>query len=308
MNKNPRTAKRPARARPKKAYITAPPLTDTTLVRRALEAKGVSTFSPDELDLPGQNMTEAMRDALTRVDLVVALVDSTKESNLVFYELGLAQALGKPAVVLLARDASAETWVACGIPSIRFDPMNPSGLDFGIDLILATPRQAGKSRPAAEKQTHALGKRAQAFLAQLKEAGDALTADDFETLIADVIRASGVQILSTSEQAQNGINIAVWSNDLSPWVVNPLLIQLKLRPRTARELTDSAELLRRSLSPSGMLWALLLYHGSAVEPSIVPTPPNVLLLRAETFIEELQTIGFGDLVRRLRNQRVHGAR
>jgi len=297
---------RHASARPKKAYITGPPLTDTAPVRRLLEAKGINTFSPDELNQPSLNLTEAMREALAQADLVVALVDSTKESNLVFYELGLAQALGKPAVVLLTKDASPETWVACGVPSFRFDPLNPASLDYGIDLVLAAPRQGTKSRPTAEKQTHPIGERAEELLSRLKNADGKLTGDDFERIIVDAIRASGVQILSSSEQADKGIDLAVWSNDLSPWMVNPLLIQLKLRPSTFYDFSASIMLLKHSVISGGMMWGLLIYQGSNFDLSNFPTAHNVLILQAENFIEELRTVGFGDLIRRLRNQRVHG--
>ena len=294
------------RARPKKAYITGPRLSDTAPVRRVLEAKGVSTFSPDELNLPSQNLTQVMREAMEQADLVVALVDSTKESNLVFYELGVAQALRKPAVVLLTKDASPDTWVACGVPYFRFDPLKPTSLEFGIDQVLAVPHHGTKSRPAAEKQTHPIGEQADELLARLRKAGDRLAARDFEALIVDAIRASGVPIVSTSDQADKGIDLAVWSDDLSPWVGNPLLVELKVRPSGPADLSASAAVLTRALSSSGMLWGLLIYHGNAIDPSSVPVPPNVLSLRAETFINDLREVGFGDLVRRLRNQRVHG--
>jgi len=301
-----RTKKR--RARPKKAYITGPRLSDTALVRRVLEAKGVTTFSPDELNLPSQNLTEVMREAMEQADLVVALIDSTKESNLVFYEVGVAQTLRKPVVVFLAKDASADTWVACGVPSFRFDPQQPTSLEFAIDQVLAVSHHGTKSRPAAEKQTHPIGKRADELLARLAQAGARLSASDFETLIVDTIRASGVPIVTTSDQPEKGVDLAVWSDDLFPWVGIPLLVQLKVRPAGPSDLTASAEVLRNALSSSGMLWGLLIYHGSRFDPSSVSAPLNVLPLQAESFINELRTVGFGDLVRRLRNERVHGSR
>jgi hypothetical protein len=172
--------------------------------------------------------------------------------------------------------------------------------------VLALPHHSNKSRPVAEKQTHPISKRADELLDRLKKAGDTLTGREFGSLIVDTIRASGVSIVSTSDQADKGIDLAVWSDDLSPWVGNPLLIELKVRPSGPSDLSASAEVLTRALSSSGMLWGLLIYHGSPIDPSSVSAPPNVLILQAETFIKDLRETGFGDLVHRLRNQRVHG--
>jgi hypothetical protein len=55
-----------------------------------------------------------------------------------------------------------------------------------------------------------------------------------------------------------------------------------------------------------MRWGLLIYNGPTLAPASVPCPPNVLLIQAEKFVESLRDIGFGDLIRRLRNERVHG--
>ena len=226
-------------------------------MRRLLEAKGLTTFSPDELNLPSYNLTEGMQKAMERADLVVAMVDSTKESNLVFYELGVAQALKKPVVVLLAKDASADTWVACGVPYLRFDPLEPTSLEFGIDQMLAVPHHGVKPRPRAEKQTHPIGQRADELLSRLRGTDGALTWGDFETLIVDAIRASGVQIVSTSDQADKGIDLAVWCDDLSPWIGNPLLVELKIRalPSLAA-LRAWADRLTCAISSGGMLWGL----------------------------------------------------
>ena len=264
MNKKPSsngTARRPRTAKQKTAYVTGPPLVDMGIVRRVLEAKGVKTFSPDELEVPSPTLTDAMREALERADLVVAVVDATKESNLVFYEIGLAQASGKPAVVLLTQDAPLDTWIACGVPTLRFDPMNPSSLEYGLDLALTSMPRDLKSRRIAEKQTHPISEDAPRLLSQLRERDGQLTETEFENVIVEAIRASGVQIISSGVPTHHGIDFAVWSNDLSPWMINPLLIQLKLRPSTPFDLSASSMHLRYAIHSGGMLWGLLIYHG-----------------------------------------------
>jgi len=48
-------------------------------------------------------------------------------------------------------------------------------------------------------------------------------------LIADAIRASGVPIVSTSRKGDHVVDLAVWSDDLAPWVGNPLVVEPGVR-------------------------------------------------------------------------------
>ncbi len=127
------------------AFISAPSYVDTSGIRKELEGKGVRVFSPDELDLPSRNLSEIVREAIGRADLVVAVVDSSAASNCVFFEVGFAQAMGKPTFVLLTGDASSTPWLSSGIPYFRFDPERSGGLDFGISQILTAAQQGVKT-------------------------------------------------------------------------------------------------------------------------------------------------------------------
>jgi hypothetical protein len=293
------------RAGPKRAYVTGPHLNETGPVRRLLEARGLTAFSPDELDLPGQTLTDVMREAMEQADIVVAVVDSSESSNLVFYELGLSQSLKKPTLVLLSPGASSEPWQAFGVPYLRFDPLKPENVGYGLDLFLAAPPKGGRPRSSAAKQTNPIGDQADGLLARLRL--PELTPLDFEQMIADAIRASGVPIVSVSQEADTrNVDLAVWSNDLAPWIMNPLVIELKLRPLTATELGDVANQLSASVASSGLPWGLLIYHGPPVERLSVTLPPNVLVMHAEGFLDGLRDTGFSDLVKGLRKRRVHG--
>jgi hypothetical protein len=115
-----------------------------------------------------------------------------------------------------------------------------------------------------------------------------------------------VPIVSTNDLADQGADLAVWSDDLAPWIGLPLLVQLKAHPAGPSDLSAAASRAADALAGPGMLWGLLLYHGSPIDPAKIQAPPNVLPLQAKAFLEELRETGFGDLVRRLRNQQVHG--
>jgi hypothetical protein len=92
-------------------------------------------------------------------------------------------------------------------------------------------------------------------------------------------------------------------------VGNPLLIEVKLRLRGQSDARNVLNKLALHLSASGTRWALLLY-GEGPTPqdqAQITTPPNVLVLSLRSLLEALRTHAFPEVVRDLRNQRVHGA-
>jgi hypothetical protein len=267
----------------------------------------VQSFSPDELDLPDPNLTQILREAMGRADLVIAVVDPTPASNFVFYESGFAQAINKPTVVLLMGDASSSTWVSSGIPYFRFDPMNPPGLEFAISQVLAIPRHGANGSSSPSRRTHAVGGRIDEWLAQIRTGGDKITEAQLETIIAQAIRASGVVTVSQGGQENRLVDLAVWSDDLSPWVGNPLAIELRLWLRRGTDVNLAVRQLAQAMALGSMPWGLLIYLRSEIDVANAVAVPNIIAISAEQFLEALRDTGFGALVRRLRNQQVHGS-
>lgn len=294
-------------AQPKSAYVTAPRSIDANPIRAVLEGKGLRTFSPDQLDVPSQNLSQAIREGMQQADLVVAVVGPGEDSNFVFYELGFAEALDKPTIVLLSGDAPADRWLTTGTPYLRFDLSNPKGLDFGINQFLKVPHHGTRRAPAATR-SKPIGVLADELLARLRGPGDALSETDYKAIIVEAIRASGVTSVSQGGTENKFVDLAVWSDDLLPWVDNPLPIELRMRVKDTTELGESAMRLLRQLTEGGMKWGLLIYRQADIDMVKAWMMPNLLSIRAEQFIEDLRIVGFGNLVRELRNQRVHGGR
>jgi hypothetical protein len=290
---------------PKTAYISAPRTVDVSYVRKTLEEKGVHTFSPDQLDLPGQNLSQVLLEGMRRADLVVAVVDPTPDSNFVFYELGFAQALRKPTIVLLTRDVSPSTWNLSGVPYLRFDPANPTGLDFGITQFLNVPHHGTKAPKGPVRRTHPIGKRAEGLLARLRADGNQMKELELVAIIEEALRESGVTTVSKGSPQDNYVDLAVWADDLSPWVGNPLPIELRGTLRGTADVKAAVENLLRAMATGGMPWGLLIYLRADKQAAKVIPGLNVLCISAEEFLGALRNTSFGDLIRRLRNERVH---
>jgi hypothetical protein len=286
------------------AYITAPPSVDTRPLRRAFEAKGVRAFSPDQLDVPGL-LSDVLREAMGQADLVAAIVDATPSSNFVFFEVGYATGMGKPAFIFLSGDASPSVWTSSGTPYFTFDPDNPSALDFAVRQILAIPHLPTASPPTPTKRGRPIGDRADDLLARLRDEGEGANDRVLEEVVGRAIRESGVAGIESGER-DLGVDFVVWSEDLSPWVGNPLAIELRQQVRGGADVSAAVGHLTQAMARRRIPWGLFIHGHSTLDVWNAIAVPNILAISAEDFIERLRTMSFGKLVQRLRNQRVHG--
>jgi hypothetical protein len=286
------------------AYISAPPSIDTRPLRKAFEAKGVHVFSPDQLDLQGL-LSDVVREAMRKADVVVAIVDSTSSSNFVFYEVGYAQAMGKPAFIFLAGNASPSLWTSSGTPYFTFDPDNPWALDFAVQQILAILHTGSASPPTVAKRSRAIGDLADELLARLRDEGEGEKERVLEEVVGRAIRESAVTSIESGER-ELGVDFVVWSEELSPWVGNPIAIELRQNVRGGADINAGVGRLTQAMARGRIPWGLLIHGPTTLDVWNAISVPNILSISSEDFIERLRNASFGEVVRQLRNQRVHG--
>ncbi len=291
------------------AFITAPVSVDVRGVRQILERRGISTFTADELDLPGRPLSEILQEGMSRADIVLGVLGTGTASDNVLFELGFAQAMNKRTLVLVAGDAPLSAWASTGIPYIRAELTNPQAVDFAVAQILRTPLHPAP-RQGPVRRTRPIGPAADRLLARWHGADQAEAGPILEDVVVEAIRLSGVDTASRSggNGDEKGFDIAVWSEDLEPWVTNPLLIEIRATINSEAALQATAQDLFRAMGSTGVRWSLLIYGHSPTAPQRVIGVPNVLAISAESFLRGLADSSFGELVRKLRNERVHGVR
>jgi hypothetical protein len=289
------------------AFITAPVSVDVWGIRHILERRGIKTFTADELDLPGRPLSEILQEGMSRADIVVGVVGSGSSSANVFFELGFAQAMNKRMLVLGAGDAPLSAWASTGIPYVRAELTNPEAVDFAVAQILKVPHH-GTTHETPVRRTRPLGEAADRLLSKLIGATGEKTAQVLEEVVVEAIRQCGIDTGSQSGRPDSGVNLAVWSEDFEPWVNNPLLIQVKANIRSAPAWEEAVLNLLRTMGNTGIRWSLLIYLRSPLEPAQAIRAPNILAISAEEFLRALRDMSFGELVRKLRNERVHGVR
>lgn len=292
-------------SQPKKIYLSAPPSLDTRAIRAALTRRGTMCFSADELDSPGKNLAEIFREGIDKADVVVAVVDPTAASSMVLFELGLARAVGKPIFLFLTGDMPLSPWLSLGMPYLRYEPENPAGLEFGVDQILSFPHH--DSKPSGRlARTRPIGRRADELLAQLHTAGDAITETVLLQIVEQAVHASGATAVAHGRSCDEGVDLVVWSDDLLPWVTNPLPIEIRMSVRNQTDLHKAALALLPFGAAPTIICGLLIYSEAEIDIDIALAPVNILHISVEKLLEALRTTGFGDVVRRLRSERLHG--
>jgi hypothetical protein len=114
-----------------------------------------------------------------------------------------------------------------------------------------------------------------------------------------------VEVVATAPWKDEGADLAIWSDALQATVGNPLVIEIKSELPTHNVMMEAAQNFARYITAAGGLWGLLLYGSGPDKPRGLPS--NVLALPIGALFKRLKTQSFEEVVRDLRNRRVHGS-
>ncbi|WP_339911553.1 hypothetical protein [Symmachiella dynata] len=287
--------------RKRTAFISAPLSTNTIGIRRILERQGIEAFTADQIVMPGCRLSDTLQEAIGRADVVVAIIDSAENSN-VFFELGFAQALKKRTLILVDADVESPFVADVGTTFLRTKLDNTQAIEMGVSQLFKVPHH-GTSVVA--KQTNSIGNLADELLAEVR--GDLGPRPEMrlEDILLRAIRASGITASSESGP-DKGADIALWSEELAPWISNPLLVECRLHIHAKEELTKTIQQLQRTMKEATIVWALLVYLHSDSDVWQEVRIPQILPMSIEDLLDSMRTKSFAEVIRELRNQRVHG--
>jgi hypothetical protein len=288
------------------AFIAAPPATDTSVLREELDRRGIYAYELDEVASAGMSQTELIDESIRRADLVVVVLGGEGREN-VLVELGFALALKKRVLALVPPDSELPVEP---VPYLRTRPDNREAIAFGLTQLLAAP---GPSRPGkndALLKTKPLGPIADELLRKWQVAGAQPDEQKLEEIVHDALTASGIAVMSRSltRGSDSRADIAIWSDDFEPWVGNPFLIEVRTRIAgrgdLERVLGQISVLMEKTRTP----WGLLLYCCEEDGATAMETPrhPRLFTLTIGQFLERLRETSLRNLLREMRNRRIHG--
>ncbi|MBL0931563.1 MAG: hypothetical protein IBJ15_15785 [Alphaproteobacteria bacterium] len=289
-------------SRIRSCFITAPAGTNLDVLTDALRRRDIRVVGPEAVSLGATWETE-ISNLLTSADLVIGVLTRARRSDWVLFELGQAWGQGKMVLLFAPPDSAHVPSTLRRFLTVRANLSNREAIEFALDQILAVPEPTSMpSRSVKEKPP--LGASADRYLQGSVPMFASVNALELEALVANALREAGVDVLARSQAEDRGADLAIWSDELQPFVGNPLLVEIKSRLATPKASANAAQQLSRYVASTGGLWGLLLY---GVGPADLGSlPPNILALSIETLFLRLRGESFDQIVRDLRNRRVHG--
>lgn len=292
----------------KTCFISAPAGASLGVLRASLECRGLRVLVPHDLAV-GTDWASEIQKQLSQADLVIGVLTSERQSPWVLFELGQASALGRRIVLITSPTADPIPFALHQFLVLRIDLDNQEAIGFALDQLLSAPARQKRSPTPQSTPFVGLGTKADDLIAALDRSLASSDSQSIEQVVSDALRSSGADVVVTSPTRNVGADFAVWSDVLEPFVGNPLLVEVKARIRGRAEANRAVRQLTSYLGASGSRWALLLY-GDGPDPdgqAWSGSPPNVLVLSLRSLLEALRARAFPEVVRDLRNRRVHGS-
>lgn len=127
----------------------------------------------------------------------------------------------------------------------------------------------------------------------------------------ELLLESGVNVVTEARFENRIADFAIWSDELGTYVGNPLIIEVKRQIRGFTGLAQAFAQLTTYLQAANASWGLLLFQ-EGPEPAVLEShlaqASRVLAISIADLLDRLQTVSFVDVVRDLRNRKVHGVR
>jgi tetratricopeptide (TPR) repeat protein/transcriptional regulator with XRE-family HTH domain len=290
------------RARRQRWYISAPGGTDLRKLVSGLEERGVELYALSDTAPLGASPMNGSRQAILAADRVLIVLGSAGESLNSAFEAGMAAALGKPLIVIAPPNTTLPDGLA-GFLTVRGRPDEFDAVRFALDQAEGHVIEPSPSAPASGR---ALGDRADGLLDRVSRTITMGSGDDARRavidIVAEAIEASGAVAVPTP-MADLEFDLGVWSDDLASLGANPMLIALKpaFGPGTLGKALDA---LGESTARAALIVLLEPTTPDPAALSVARFP--VLAITLNDLLSGMRTESFAEVVRRLRNQGIHG--
>jgi hypothetical protein len=294
----------------KTCFVSAPIGIPLEVLRESLLAHDIRPLIPQELSA-GTDWASELQRQLHQADLVIGVLPTGRQSPWMLFELGQAWALGRRILVIAPPGSDpVPPSTLQRLLVLRIAPDNREAIDFALDQLLLAPPERHSKEIRRPFRSWGLGDLADSFIHRLDDSLHSGAAQDFEKTLLDAIRNSGADVVVESPERDQGADLAVWSDVLEPFVGNPLLVEVKFKIQSKAAVARAFKQLNAYLGASNAWWALLVYGDGPApdDPLWKGCPPNVLLTSARSLLEALRTRAFPEIIRDLRNRRVHSVR
>ena len=282
---------------------------EVTSLIRALQDKGVAVSRSDELSA-GISIIHAIPERIFYSDFVVAVLSKPEFDANVYFEIGLAQGLGKRTLLFATEENQSVPFDHEHHYIVRSSLSNETAVEFAIEQIIsAPPKSAQRARGLPlDSRGKPLETESKYFLNRLNQIPTEDRGLLLEAFVADLLLACGVEVLSESSRKEKTADFAVWSDELEQTVGNPLVIEVKRALRSKSVIGEAGQQLSKYVANGRGNWGLLLYKDGRKPSSVARDilPPNIICLRLDELLEQLRNSSFSKVIKHHRNNLVHG--
>jgi hypothetical protein len=287
----------------KKRIFIASSQADAAEVQKAMQHFDLDSTTLELDAMPGSTWVESLHRCVKDADIVIGIMGDRQKDTNVFFELGVASALNKPTLLFITPDYPIDLIPPSGIPYLRMDLRSEDAVKFGLKQALSLSPRDRIHQPSVGFKTRPIGPVADQLLAKLPQTSPR----EFEDLIYDAMKASGVRTIARGKEAEDmGVDFAVWSSDLEPTISNPLLIECKSSLRDQSSLNEAIGRMVRALEAIHNGCGIVLYKEAGKGPKAAPRSLPVVFVSADEFINGLRDTGLAEYVLKLRNTVLYG--
>ena len=290
-------------------FISASPGADLETVKTLLAERGITPTAAAGLSLTSGSPLNLTTGAIADADLLIAVLDATNAEPNVYMEIAYAQAFQKRVLILVPPQLETLPSYVMDMLHIRADPRNREAISFALDQILAVPRPEKHRVDEPSRVGRAIPETADMLLRELEALGDRATGRDLEDIVTKALEASGIPVVRHAHQPRLGADLVIWADELNSWVGNPILVEIKKKVGTQRQIAELGDQVWMRLQDSSLRGALVVYQ-EAVPNAQVDLPPhsplNVLFVSIRELLDGLRVVSLGEVVRRARNRQAHG--
>jgi hypothetical protein len=292
-------------------YVAAHINSDLQAIEELLLERQLRPMVSADLSATASTFIGGVVDAISNADLFLAVLSSKQQNDNIFIELGIAIAQERRILILAPPDVPVMLDIA-EIPTIRTDVTNRNAISLMLDQVLAAPpRKYRPHSPVSPTQKgQPIGDLADELLEKLEASGEHVHEDKLVQLVMLALQNSGNStientLLYAEGKPDRGADLIVWSDELGPWIGNPLIIEVK---RTLKEPRSAVEQVLSYLQLSQTRSALILYANKAASIGNLASisPPNIFFLGIHELLAAMRTTSFAKIMIDLRNRRVHG--
>jgi hypothetical protein len=279
-------------------FLSSPHGVDVSTLRKALRSLSIKIYDITNIGI-ATPWIHGINEMISNADFVCAVIPQGPHPNL-YFELGMAYARNKPILVF--------TTPLAEIPSdIHYLTYIKSELD-DLTLIIDSLRTFlahSKNKPELSyKRARSIKKKTDKH--PPLELDKALT--NYEQTTASLLEDAGFIVSRQEQAADQGVDLAVWIDELTESLGNPILVEVKGRIASQLMLRDAAEQLRVYVKKIGGRCGLLIYWDNKTKEArnIAQGWPMVFCISGKDLTDLIKQKKFVKFLLQMRNSAFHG--